>query len=80
MAPMDAYSTLQNRRDLSPAGAVVQERGTVHSCSDRFETDMHIGEIRDTGTGHLARGAILCQGDGSKHGMELSRVIFIAVI
>lgn len=55
MAPMDAYSTLQNRRDLSPAGAVVQERGTGHDCSDRLETDMHIGETRDTGIGHLAR-------------------------
>lgn len=55
MAPMDAYSALQNRRDLSPAGAVVQERGTGHGCSDRLETDMHIGETRDTGIGQLAR-------------------------
>lgn len=55
MAPTDADSTLQNRRDLSPAGAVVQERGRVHSCSVRFETDVHIGETRDTGIGHLAQ-------------------------
>lgn len=55
MAPTDAYSALQNRRDLSPAGAVVQERRTVHSCSVRLETDVHIGETRDTGIGHLAQ-------------------------
>lgn len=78
MAPVDAYGAPQNRRDLSPAGSVVWERGTVHSCNGRFKTDMHTGGIQDTGTGHLAREPS-CAGEISV-GMELSRLILIAVI
>lgn len=52
MAPKEAQSAPQNRRDLSPAGAVVRKGGTVLRCNNRFKTDMHTGGLHDTGTGH----------------------------
>lgn len=39
MAPKEAHSAPQNRRDLSPAGAVVRKGGTVHRYNDKSKTD-----------------------------------------
>lgn len=53
MAPQEAHSAPHDRRDLSPAGAVVRKEGIVCTYNDRFKTDMHTGGIQDTGIGHL---------------------------